>query len=114
MGTFAKFETSITYRKYCLTSIMYVTKQHISSSVDARYEDTGEGMNDMQVLSESMQLLVAGHETSSNAISWTLYLLSKHPESIEKIRNEIQEDEEESHQEENEGRDAVRSAREVS
>ncbi|MEO6456240.1 MAG: cytochrome P450 [Ginsengibacter sp.] len=55
---------------------------------DARYED-GEGMNDLQVLSESMQLLVAGHETSSNAISWTLYLLCKHPESIKKIREEI-------------------------
>jgi cytochrome P450 len=57
--------------------------------LDAKYGDTGEGMSDEQVLSESMQLLVAGHETSSNALAWTLYLLSKHPECIEKIRREI-------------------------
>src|SRR5271156_3132269 len=43
--------------------------------MDARYSD-GEGMSDELVLSESMQLLVAGHETSSNALSWLLYLLS--------------------------------------
>ena len=46
--------------------------------MDARYHD-GEGMSDDLVLSESMQLLVAGHETSSNALSWLLYLLSSAP-----------------------------------
>src|SRR5579864_5598360 len=40
--------------------------------MDARYSD-GEGMSDELILSESMQLLVAGHETSSNALSWLLY-----------------------------------------
>jgi cytochrome P450 len=57
--------------------------------LEAKYSDTGEGMSDQQVLSESMQLLVAGHETSSNALSWTLYLLSKHPECVTRIRNEL-------------------------
>ena len=33
-----------------------------------------------QILAESMQLLVAGHETSSNALSWILLLLERHPE----------------------------------
>jgi cytochrome P450 len=36
----------------------------LQTLMDARYED-GEGMSDELVLSESMQLLVAGHETSS-------------------------------------------------
>src|SRR6202044_1213913 len=40
--------------------------------MDARYSD-GHGMPDDLILSESMQLLVAGHETSSNALSWLLY-----------------------------------------
>ena len=48
--------------------------------MDARYSD-GEGMSDDLVLSESMQLLVAGHETSSNGLSWLLYLLSTRPET---------------------------------
>jgi cytochrome P450 len=41
----------------------------LQTLMDARYSD-GEGMSDELVLSESMQLLVAGHETSSNARSW--------------------------------------------
>ena len=56
--------------------------------MDARYSD-GEGMSDELVLSESMQLLVAGHETSSNALSWLLYLLSSHPDCLEKVRQEF-------------------------
>src|ERR1700691_2673364 len=38
----------------------------LQTLMDARYSD-GEGMSDELILSESMQLLVAGHETSSNA-----------------------------------------------
>jgi cytochrome P450 len=60
----------------------------LQTLMDARYSD-GEGMSDELVLSESMQLLVAGHETSSNALSWLLYLLSKRPDCLEKVRQEI-------------------------
>jgi cytochrome P450 len=56
--------------------------------MDARYSD-GEGMSDELVLSESMQLLVAGHETSSNALSWLLYLLSSRPDCVERLREEF-------------------------
>jgi cytochrome P450 len=56
--------------------------------MDARYSD-GEGMPDGLVLSESMQLLVAGHETSSNALSWLLYLLSSRPDCLERVRQEF-------------------------
>jgi len=56
--------------------------------MDARYSD-GHGMSDELVLSESMQLLVAGHETSSNALSWLLYLLSSRPDCIDRVRQEF-------------------------
>jgi len=56
--------------------------------MDARYND-GHGMSDELILSESMQLLVAGHETSSNALSWLLYLLSSRPDCIERVRQEF-------------------------
>ncbi len=56
--------------------------------MDARYSD-GEGMSDELVLSESMQLLVAGHETSSNALSWLLYLLSSRPDCLDRVRREF-------------------------
>ena len=60
----------------------------LQTLMDARYSD-GEGMSDELVLSESMQLLVAGHETSSNGLSWLLYLLSSRPGCLEKIRQEF-------------------------
>jgi cytochrome P450 len=60
----------------------------LQTLMDARYSD-GEGMSDELVLSESMQLLVAGHETSSNGLSWLLYLLSTHPECLDKVRQEF-------------------------
>jgi cytochrome P450 len=56
--------------------------------LDARYSD-GSAMSDDLVVSESMQLLVAGHETSSNALSWCLYLLSTRPDCIERVRDEF-------------------------
>jgi cytochrome P450 len=60
----------------------------LQTLMDARYSD-GEGMSDELILSESMQLLVAGHETSSNALSWLLYLLSSRPDCLEKVRQEF-------------------------
>jgi cytochrome P450 len=60
----------------------------LQTLMDARYSD-GEGMSDELVLSESMQLLVAGHETSSNGLSWLLYLLSTRPDCLEKVRQEF-------------------------
>jgi cytochrome P450 len=60
----------------------------LQTLLDARYSD-GEGMPDTLILSESMQLLVAGHETSSNGLSWLLYLLSTRPDCLERVRQEF-------------------------
>lgn len=57
--------------------------------LNSRYEDTGEGMTDKQILDESLILFVAGHETSANALTWCLYLLSKHPEWYEAVSAEV-------------------------
>lgn len=56
--------------------------------LDARYEDTGEGMSEEQLLDEANILLLAGHETSANALSWMLHLLAQHPEAAAQIRQE--------------------------
>ncbi|AYA36951.1 cytochrome P450 [Hymenobacter oligotrophus] len=57
--------------------------------LDARYEDTHEPMTEAQVLDEAIILLVAGHETSANALSWLWYLLAQHPEVVTKLRAEM-------------------------
>lgn len=57
--------------------------------LDARYQDTGEPMNEQQLLDESKIIFVAGHETSANALAWTWYLLAQHPAITQKLRAEI-------------------------
>lgn len=57
--------------------------------LESRYEDTGEGMTDKQLLEEALILFVAGHETSANALAWTWYILAQHPEAVAKIRQEL-------------------------
>ncbi len=57
--------------------------------LDARYEDTGEAMTDTQLLDELNILLVAGHETSANALTWALYLLALHPDTQDELAAEI-------------------------
>ncbi|ALD21354.1 cytochrome P450 [Hymenobacter sp. DG25A] len=58
--------------------------------LDARYEDTGEPMTEDRLLDEANILLLAGHETSANALSWLFYLLAAHPEAAAKVRAELQ------------------------
>lgn len=40
----------------------------------------GTGMSDQQIHDECMTILLAGHETTSNALIFSLWLLAKHPE----------------------------------
>jgi len=59
--------------------------------LSARYEDTNEGMTNEQLLNESLILFAAGHETTANALAWLTYLLSQHPNVVEKLRAELEE-----------------------
>jgi cytochrome P450 len=54
--------------------------------LDARYEDTGLPMEEYQVIDEILVLLIAGHETTANALSWTLYLLANHRDELARLR----------------------------
>jgi hypothetical protein len=54
----------------------------------ARYED-GSPMLRQQLIDEVLILFTAGHETTANALSFTLYLLAKHPEIQEKVFHEV-------------------------
>ncbi len=47
-------------------------------------------MTDKQIRDECLTLFIAGHETTANALAWTLYLLAKNPDWIQKARAEIQ------------------------
>ncbi len=46
-------------------------------------------LNDKQVHDHIMTFIAAGHETTANALTWTFYLLSEHPEAREKLLTEM-------------------------
>ncbi|SFC25230.1 Cytochrome P450 [Bacillus sp. OV322] len=57
--------------------------------MDAKDAEDGRGMTDEQVRDELMTIFLAGHETTANALSWAMYLLSQHPEAEQKLFQEI-------------------------
>jgi cytochrome P450 len=61
----------------------------LSMLMAARDEETGEGMTDHQLRDEVMTIFLAGHETTANALSWTFYLLSLHPDVDARLREEL-------------------------
>ena len=63
----------------------------LSMLIDVKDEETGEGMSNQQLRDEVMTIFLAGNETSSNALTWTLYLLSQNPEAEQKMIAEIDE-----------------------
>jgi cytochrome P450 len=52
-------------------------------------EEHGAGMTDLQVRDEAMTLFLAGHETTSTALTWTWYLLSQNPDAERRFHDEV-------------------------
>jgi cytochrome P450 len=53
--------------------------------------DGGSGMTDEQVRDEALTLILAGHETTANALAWTWWLLSDHPDVEARLHAELDE-----------------------
>jgi cytochrome P450 len=52
-------------------------------------EGDGAGMDDTQLRDEVVTLLLAGHETTANWLTWTWYLLSQHPDVERALHAEL-------------------------
>ncbi len=52
-------------------------------------DENGNGMSDQQLRDETLTLLLAGHETTAIALSWTWYLLSQNPDVARKLDEEL-------------------------
>jgi cytochrome P450 len=61
----------------------------LSTLVAARDEDDGTGMSDVEIRDEVMTLLLAGHETTANALTWSWYLLSQNQEARLRFESEV-------------------------
>lgn len=54
-------------------------------------DDDGKPMTDRQLRDEAITIMLAGHETTALALSWTLALLSSHPELDAALHRELDE-----------------------
>jgi cytochrome P450 len=61
----------------------------LSILVNARDEADGTGMSDLEIRDEVMTLLLAGHETTAVALTWTWYLLAQHPDARQRLEREV-------------------------
>ena len=52
-------------------------------------QDEGNSMTDKQVHDQVLTFVAAGHETAQNTLSFTFYLLARHPEVREKLLAEL-------------------------
>lgn len=100
--------TSRNRRRRFAAAILYDTidaliAERRAAAVDGRVADTGDllsmlllsqdesgdSMSDAEVRDQLVTLFVAGHETTSNALTWTWYLLSQHPAAEATLHKEL-------------------------
>lgn len=62
----------------------------LSLLLRARDDETGQGMSDEQLRDHVMTFLLAGFETTSNALAWTWYLLALHPAVQQRLHVELE------------------------
>ena len=58
--------------------------------LEAVDDETGQGMDQDELHSQVFVFLFAGHDTTSVALSWTLYFLAQYPDVQDKLRREVQ------------------------
>ena len=68
----------------------HVSHNGVSSTSTSPTSGFDGKMSDKQVRDEVMTIFIAGHETTSNALTWTFYLLSQYPNVERKLHDEIE------------------------
>ena len=64
-------------------------KDLLARLLAARDDETGGGMTPQEVRDQVVTIFMAGHETTSQALSWTWYLLSQHPAEEARLHAEL-------------------------
>ncbi|MBJ8009694.1 Cytochrome P450 [Bacillus mycoides] len=60
----------------------------LASLIQARDED-GTQLTDDELVGHTFTLYVAGHETTANALTWSIFLLSQHPDILYNLLEEL-------------------------
>jgi len=60
----------------------------IEAMIAAR-DNEGSGLHDADVAGNVLTMLLAGEDTTANTLAWMIYLLSRHPEAMQRARDEV-------------------------
>ncbi|KAG1166786.1 hypothetical protein G6F70_009623 [Rhizopus microsporus] len=64
-------------------------KDLLALMVDLIDEGTGQGFTKEGLKEQCLTFLAAGHETTSNTLSWCLWLLAQHQDVQDRLREEV-------------------------
>jgi cytochrome P450 len=81
-------EAIIARRKALLARDRPAPEDLLTLLLRAKDPQTGEGLGDLEVKANIMTFIAAGHETTANALTWSLFLLSLSPEWRERLARE--------------------------
>jgi cytochrome P450 len=66
------------------------SKDVLSMLIQARDAESGLGLTEDELLGHVSLIFAAGHETCANALTWTLFLLSQHPQVAADLLDELE------------------------
>jgi cytochrome P450 len=79
-----------------MSSVIAERRRRPARSIDlitwllqAREAGTGRGLSDHEVRDEAFTIFMAGYETTSLALAWTVCFLAQRPELAERVRREV-------------------------
>lgn len=65
------------------------TSHDVISTLMQTHDEEGSRLTEAEVIGNAVVLFLAGHETSANALSWALFLLSQHPDVAQELHAEL-------------------------
>ncbi|KAJ7035907.1 fatty acid hydroxylase [Mycena alexandri] len=97
-GMTAKYEADIKTMRDLANQIVAARKAHpipkhdlLDTMLNARDPKTGEAMSQKSISENLLTFLIAGHETSSGMMTFMVYFLLKNPETMRKLRAQVDE-----------------------
>lgn len=93
-----RYDRSLNLMHSIVDEVIAERKKHPHASEDNKdlldfmltaRDESNLGLSDENIRDQVITFLIAGHETTSNLLAWTLYELSRHPEIEQKILQEV-------------------------
>jgi cytochrome P450 len=79
----------ITARQDLLRRGAAAPRDLLTALLQARDPETGQGLSELEVRANIVTFIGAGHETTANALTWALYLLSQAPDIRRRVEQEV-------------------------